>query len=159
MSLDELRQRLQVAERRRPHAEAVRIGRLAVAHNEVAELSLGRFDGMIGLTCGRLDQAGYLADNRSFGQPLDRLPDDPDRLPELLEAYEIPVVGVACGADGHIELHLVVRRVRLVFAHVLRYTRPAKRGTAEPDSNCLAACDDADPLGALEPDAVVGEQF
>src|SRR5688500_14419932 len=107
MPLDELRQRLQVAERRRSHAETVWIRRLAVAHDEVAELSLGRFNRVIGLTCRRLDETRYLADDRSLGQSLDRLPDDPDRLPELLDAYEIPIVGVPGGADGHVELHFV----------------------------------------------------
>ncbi len=62
-------QALQVAERRRPHAEAVRVRRLAVADDEVAQLAFRRLDGVIGLPCGRLDQARHLADDRSSGMP------------------------------------------------------------------------------------------
>src|SRR5262245_39774177 len=94
-------QPLQVAERRRPYSETVRIGRLAVADDEVAELALRRLDGVIRLPRRRLDQARHLADDRTFGNAFGRLPDDPQRLAELLEAHEIAIVGVARDADGH----------------------------------------------------------
>src|SRR5215813_305502 len=40
VTLDQAAQALEVAERRRPHAEAIGVRRLAVRHDEVAELAL-----------------------------------------------------------------------------------------------------------------------
>src|SRR5688572_2714097 len=159
MSLDERRQRLKIAERWRPHAEPVRIGRFAIADNEVADLPFGGLDRMVCLACWRLDEPRNLADNLSFRDTFDCLPDDPHRLPELLEPDEIPIVGVAGGADRHFELHLVVRRVWLVLAHVLGNAGAAQRWPAEPDSGRLVARDHADAFRAFEPDSVVREQL
>src|SRR6267142_2135448 len=60
MTLDEAAQPLQIAERRRPHAEPVRVGRLAVADDEEAELPFRRLDGVIRFTGRRFDQARHL---------------------------------------------------------------------------------------------------
>src|SRR5260221_289239 len=68
MTLDQRAQALEVAERRRPDAEPVRVGGLAVADDEVAELALRRFDRVIGLPRRRLDEARHLADDRALGQ-------------------------------------------------------------------------------------------
>ena len=135
VALDQRAQPLQVAERRRPHAEPVRVGRLAVADDEVAELALGRLDRVIGLAGRRLDQPRHLADDRPFGQPFGRLPDDPQRLAELLDPHQVAVVGVAGGADRHVELHLVVGGVRLVLADVARHARAAQRRAAQPEGD------------------------
>src|SRR6266508_6213060 len=102
MAFDERAQPLKVAERWRPHAEAVRSGRLAVADDEVPELAFRRFDRVVRLPRRRLDEARHFADDRTLGQPLGRLADDAQRLAELLEPDEIPIVGVARGADGHV---------------------------------------------------------
>ena len=61
---DELPQRLQVAERRRPHAQAIRADRLAVGDNEEAELPFRGLDGMIGFARRRLDQAGWASNSK-----------------------------------------------------------------------------------------------
>src|ERR1043166_913482 len=116
----EPRQRLQVTERRRTDAEAVRIRGLAVADDEVAELAFRRLDRVIRLTRRGFDQARDFADDRSLRNSLRRLTDDAQRLTELLHADEIPIVGVAFDADRHIEVHLGVRGVRLVLADVAR---------------------------------------
>src|SRR5262249_57498348 len=159
VALDQLAERLQVAERRRPYAEAVRVGRLPVADDEVAELAFRRFDRVIGLAGGGLDQARNLSDDRSLGNAFRRLTDDAERLPELLESHEVPIVRVAVGADRHVELHLVVRGVRLVLADVLRNARPAQRRTAQTDGNRFRSRNDADALRPLEPDAIVRQEL
>ena len=152
------RQRLEVAERRRPHAQPVGAGGLAVARDEVADLALRRLVGVIRLAGRRLDQPRDLAHHRPLGQPAERLPDDPHRLAHLLEPHEIAVVGVALRADRHVELHLGVRRVRLVLAHVARDARAAQRRAAQADGDRVGRRDDADVLRAPEPDPVVREQ-
>src|SRR5436190_14168754 len=158
MSLYQSRQRLQVAERRRPDAEAVRVGRLAVADDEVAEFALWRLDRVIRLTRRRLDQPWHLADDWTFRKSLRRLANDAQRLAELLHAHQVAVVGVAGGAERNVEVHLVVRRVGFVLAHVARDAGSAKRRAAHPERGGFSAGNDADALGAFEPDAIVREQ-
>src|SRR5262245_4843466 len=118
MAAHEPSQRLQVAERRRPDAESIRIRRLAVADDEVSELAFWRLDRVVGLTGGWLDQPRDFADDRPLWQAFSRLPDDPQRLPELLHPDQISIVRVAARADRHVELHFIVRGVRLVLPHV-----------------------------------------
>src|SRR3954447_20319927 len=133
MAAHEPRQRLEIAERWRTHPETVRIRRLAVAHDEVTELALRRFDRVIRFAGRRLDQTRHLADDGSFRNTLCRLADDAQRLAELLHAYEVAIVGVPGHADGDVEVHLVVGRVRFVLAHVARDARAAQRWTAEAE--------------------------
>src|SRR4051812_6571109 len=104
MPADEAAQTLEVAERRRPHAEAVRVRRLAVAHDEVTKLALRRLDCVVRLAGRRLDQTRHFADDRPFRNAFGRLPDDAERLPEFLHSYEVPIVGIARGAERHIEV-------------------------------------------------------
>ncbi len=90
--------------------------------------------------------------------PLRRLPDDAQRLTELLEAHEIAIVGVAGRAERNVELHLVVRRVRFVLAHVARHARSSQRRTAQAEIDRLGRREDADALRPFQPDPVVREQ-
>src|SRR5688572_29249320 len=106
MPLAQSSQPLQVAERRRAYAKAVRVGRFAIADDEISELALRRLDRVVGFAGRRLDQAGDLPDNRAFRQPFGRLTDDPQRLAELLHPYEIAIVGIARCAKRNIEVHL-----------------------------------------------------
>src|SRR4029453_17828700 len=96
-------QRLQVAERRRPDAESIRIRRLAVADDEVSKLAFWRLDRVVGFTGGWVDQPGNFADDRPLWQAFSRLPDDPQRLAELFHPDQISIVGVAARADWHVE--------------------------------------------------------
>ena len=66
-----------------------------------------------------------------------RLADDPQRLPELLDPHQVAVVGVAGGADRHVELHLVVGGVGLVLADVARHARAAQRRAAQAERDRL----------------------
>src|SRR5262245_33356320 len=124
-------ERLQIAEGRRPHAKTIGISGLAVADDKVPELAFWRLDRVIRLASKRLDETRHLAHDRPFGNALRRLADDAQRLAELLEANEIPVVGVTDGPDRHVEFHFVVRRVRFVLANVARHAGPSQRRTAQ----------------------------
>src|SRR5258708_6413475 len=92
VALDEGAEALQVTERGWADAEPVRIGRLAVADDEVTKLSLGRLNRVVGLARRRLDEARHLADNRSFRNACGGLPADLDRLAEFFPPHQIPVL-------------------------------------------------------------------
>src|SRR3954453_22692817 len=111
MSLDETRKRLEIAEGRRPDAKPVGCVRLAVTDDEEAKLPLRRLDRVVGFARRWLDQPGHPADDRPLGQAVEGLADDPNRLPELLHANEVAVVGVAGRANRHLEVEFLVSRV------------------------------------------------
>ena len=113
---------------------------------------------MIRLARGRFDEARHLADDRAFGKPFRRLPDDSERLAELFHPDQVAVVRVARRADGDVEVHLVVGGVRLVLPDVPRHAGPAQRRTAHPKRRRLRPADDAHALRPLEPDAIVRQQ-
>src|SRR5262249_40053843 len=92
------------------------------------------------------------------GQSLHRLADDPQRLTEFLEPNQIAIVGITGFAERYVELHLVVGGVRFVLAHVAVDAGPAKRRTAQSEINRFISGEDADALGALQPDAIVGQE-
>src|SRR4029077_16153849 len=119
---------------------------LPVADDEITELAFGRLDRVIRLARRRLDQAWNLAADAPVGQPFGRLPDDAQRLTELLDPDQVAIVGIARGADRNLELHLVVRCVRLVLAHIARDAGTAQGRPAQSEGDRLGAGDDADAL-------------
>src|SRR5665213_1669458 len=122
------------------------VGLVGAVRNEVAaELASWRLDGDIDLTLGRLDTAGEeleVVDKclhglinsgpgrwRDLGvldsvvasrHALDDLPDDSNRLPDLVQAHGVPVEGVTDRADDDVEVDLVVVEVRHGLAKVPR---------------------------------------
>ena len=56
----------------------------------------------------------------------ERLVDDPDALLDLLNPHQIPVVAVAHRSHGHVEVVLIVARVRVVLANVVAHAGPAE---------------------------------
>src|SRR5436309_8588237 len=97
MAFHQTPESLQIAERRRPDAEPVRVRRLAVADDEEAELPFRRLDGVVRFPGRRLDQPRHLADNGSFRNAFRGLTDDAQRLAEFLHPDEIAIVGVPRG--------------------------------------------------------------
>src|SRR5438445_11116679 len=98
MTAHEAAQPLQVAERRRPHAEAVRVGRLAVADDEVSELAFRRLDRVVGLAGRRIEQTRHFADDRSFPNPFPRLTDDPHALAAFFHPNQTSTAPMAVAA-------------------------------------------------------------
>src|SRR5262249_22204031 len=99
--------------------------RSAVADHVAADLAARALDARVALALGhphlrdRLD-AGPRGD-RALGQPVERLPDDPDRLAELHHAHAVARVAVARALHRHDEVEVAVRRVRLGPPHVVAH--------------------------------------
>ena len=156
----------------------------AVANDEDAHLALGRLDGAICLAGGDgvalceeeevMDEGLHVLLHGGAGRGRDlvvldadgarrhlveALVDDAERLAELLHAAEVAVVAVAVDADGHVELHLVVRVVGLALAHVPGHAAAAEHDAREGVVEGVGGGDDANALGPAFPDPVVGEEL
>ena len=147
-----LGQRLQIHERRRAHLHAVGLRR-AVAHYEVAHFAARRFDALIDLAGRRrksfgenlevIDQRFHLrlhllalrrndarrvgldgAFRRNFAHGL---ANNLQAFAHLRHAHQVPRVAVGFGARGHVEVELLVARVREKLAHVIGHARRPQR--------------------------------
>ncbi len=113
---------------------------------------------MIDFAHWRLDHLGYFAHDRAFRDAVDRLLDDAHRLAHFGHANQVPVVGVAVGADRNFEIELRIVGVGLGLAHVPLHTAGAQYRPGYAESDAIGARDYADILGSLQPDAVGGKQ-
>src|SRR3954468_25029589 len=112
---------------------------------------------MVVLARGRLDDLRNLRVDGAVRHPLPSLLHDSARLSHLFEADEVSVVRVAVLADGHVEVHVGVGRVRTALAYVPGDARASQRRAGEPDCYRVFGRDDADADRAAEPDAILGE--
>ena len=102
---------------------------------------------------------------RVFGIPgaarhrLHDLADDAHGLAELFHADEVAVEAVALHADGDVEVILLVARVGLVLAEVERHAGSAEVRAGEAVGEGHLLRDGGDAFGALEEDAVAGEEL
>ncbi len=155
-----------------------------IAHNKHAHLPLGRFNRTVRLpggNCvalcveqevvdeclhvflhggagGRGDFVVFDADGAG-GHFVEALVDDAEGLPEFFHAAEVAVVAVAVDADGDVEFHLVVRVVRVALADVPGHAAAAEHDAREGAVEGIGCGDDADALGATDPDSVVREEL
>ena len=81
------------------------------------------------------------------------------RLAELFHTAEVAVVAVSVYAHGHVEINLIVGVVGLAFAHVPGHTAAAEHDAGKGVVECVGRADDADVLGAPNPDPVIGQEF
>lgn len=156
----------------------------AIADNIHAHLPLGRLNGRIRLP-GRdgvalceqqemMDQRLHVLLHRRAGRGRDlvvldahgawrhlveALMDDAQALAELLHAAQVPVIAVAVDAHGDVELHLPVGIVRRALTYVPRHPGAAQHDAREAVVERVGGGDDADALGAPDPDPVVGEEL
>src|SRR5439155_15033968 len=104
--------RLQVREGRAPPLQPIRLWP-AVAHDVAADLAARALDARVALALGHADLRDRLhggpRGNRALGEPVERLPDDPDRLAELDHAHAVARVAVARGLHRHDEVEIAVR--------------------------------------------------
>ncbi len=168
---------------RRPDLAPVR-PLTAVANHIHAHLPLGRLDGRIRLP-GRdgvalceqqkmVDQRLHILLHRRAGRGRDlivldahrawrhliqALMDDAQALAELLHPAQVAIIAVAVDADGDIELHLAVGVVRGALAYVPGHAGAAQHDAREAVVERVGGGDDADALGAPDPDPVVGEEL
>ena len=91
-------------------------------------------------------------------QFLDALLHDPDRLPHLLHADDLPIVIVAVAADRNVEIHLLVAFIGLRLTQIPRCARAAHHHAGEAPAPAILEADDADIDVALLEDAVVDEK-
>lgn len=154
----------------------------AIAHDEDAHFSLGRFNRAVGLSrrdgvafceeeevvdesfhvffhggAGRRGDLVVLDPDGAGGHLVEALVDDAEGLPELFHAAEVPVVAVSVHPDGDVEFHLVVGVVRLALAYVPRHAAASEHDAGEGVVEGVGGGDDANVLGSPFPDSVVCE--
>src|SRR6185369_9485885 len=78
---------------------------------------------------------------------------------DLIEADEDTVVHVADGADGNIELEILVVVIGLGFAEVVFHAASPKGRSSPAVGNGALFGDDTNVLGAVQKDAVRGNEF
>ena len=90
---------------------------------------------------------------------VEALVDDAEGLAELLHAAEVAVVAVSVDADWDVEFDLVVRVIRLAFAHVPGYTASSEHDAGEGVVEGFGGGDHTDVLGSAFPDSIIREQL
>src|SRR5690242_7864191 len=135
-------------------------GRHAIAFGEQLEVMDERFHALLHhLAMGRHDLV-VVEDHRAGigAQPFHALADDAVGLAHLLHAAQVAVVAVAVDADGDVEVHLGIFRVRLLLAQVPFHAGAAQHHAGHAPLLGQFRADHTDADGALLPDAVGGEQ-
>ena len=91
-------------------------------------------------------------------QPVHALPDNPVGLPQFLDPHQIAVVAIAVDSDRNVEVHLRVRRVRLLLAQVPLHAGTAQHGSRKAEVQGPFGRDHGDAHRALLPDPVLRQQ-
>ena len=106
----------------------------------------------------RQHDLAVVSQHGTLGEAVDRLLDDPDRLAHLLDAAAEAVPAVADRPDRDVELEVAVGQAGIDLAEVPRLAGGAEEGPRYSERLEAFAVDDADALGALEEDLVLGEE-
>src|SRR5215471_5877121 len=151
-------ERLQIHKAWRTHSHTVRL-RGTITDYEISQLALWRLDRVIDLSYRRLHHFRNFGHDGAFRDALDRLLNDPKRLPHLGHAYDVPVVRVAILAGRNFEIEILVVGVGQGFADVPLHAARAQHGAGHAERDAVFARDQADAFRPLQPDAVCREQF
>jgi hypothetical protein len=89
-----------------------------------------------------------------IGHPLDALGHDLECLAHFFHAHKIPIEGIAVLANGNLEIEFVIDQVRIGLADVVVDPGTTKTGASQRIGNRCFRGDDADTLGAGQPDRV-----
>ena len=143
-----LPQRLQIHERRRPHARAIR-HRASVADDVVAQFPFRRLDRVVDVADRRLDDLRHLGHERSIRNLFDGLRDDSRRLPHFFHPDHVPIVGIANFTDGNIEIEIRIDAVGLGLAQIPLHAGTAQARPGQPHIDGVFSGDDADILRAV----------
>ena len=171
-----VREGLEVDEARAADVHPVGLRR-AVAHDVAAELAAGRLDRHVRLALGHLealgedlevvDQGLHRLVDASAGrrrdllvldpvvtgrEQVEDLPDDLDRLADLVDADRVAVEAVAVAADDDVEVDLLVEEVGHVAPEVPRHAGGPQDRTGGAERDRLLGRDHADALEALAVD-------
>src|SRR6185503_9669557 len=80
-------------------------------------------------------------------------------LAHLLHSDEVTIIQIAAIAYWHFKVEIIVARIRVVLAYVIRHARRAKHRPGHPPINRLFACDRRHALRAVLKDGVVGVEL
>ena len=176
--------RFEMRETRGPDLGAVRFVR-TVGHEVHAEFTLGGLNGGVNLALRHVKPFGVefeVMDQRFHGglhlgpgrrgnlalrlnrfafdefHLLKALAHDLHALSHLHHPAQIPVVAIAMGSDGNLEIHLVVAFIRLRPAQIPRQPRAAHHHAGEAEIEAFLLRHDSDIDVALLEDTVLGQQ-
>ncbi len=107
----------------------------------------------------REEAFGFRDVDGAVGEGFDDLSEDFVALSHFLETDEVAVVGIADGAEGDIEVVLLVAEVRVGFTDVVVDAGGAEVGAGEAEGDGAFFGDDADVLGTVEEDLVPREEL
>src|SRR5438067_7789879 len=110
---------------------------------------------MINIADRRLDNLRELGHDWSIRNFLDTLSDDARRLPHLLDADHVSIVGVPGCAYRNIELKIGVRRVRLCLAKIPFDPRSAQRWSRHAQIDGFLPRNNANSTRAADPNTVL----
>ncbi len=156
----------------------------AIADNIDAHLTLGSFNGRVGVSgrygitlgveqemvdqglhvllhggAGRWRDLVVLNADGAGGHLVEALQDDAKRLSELLHTAEVTVVAITVDANRHIELDLVIGIVRLALADIPWDARSTEHDTSEGEIQSIGGRDNTNTLETVDPDTVVRKHF
>src|SRR5205807_9720352 len=102
--------------------------RRSIAHNEISQLTFRGFDRVINLAHRRLDHLGNFGHDGAFGNSIDGLGNNPQRLPHLLHPDDVPVISIAALPNWYFEIEISVSSIGLRFAHIPLHTAGTQHG-------------------------------
>ena len=177
-----VRQYLQIAETRRAHVNAIRLGG-AVADHVVADLAARRFDHLVDLAGGHAEAFGHdleMIDQRfhlrlhlfarrqnhlrrfslpsAAGHSGECLFDDFAAFPQLFHAHAIPGPHIVAGHGGNAEVEFFVTGIGLALADVPGHSGGADHGAGDAHIQHGFQRHKANALGAANPDRVAVQQ-
>ena len=106
----------------------------------------------------RQHDLAVVGEHGTLREAVDGLLDDPDGLAHLLDAAAEAVPAVADRPDRDVELEVAVCEAGIDLAEVPRLAGRAEERPGDAERLEALAIDDADALGALEEDLVLGEE-
>src|SRR5580765_8981655 len=121
----DVRQDREVREGRAPPFQPIRLGS-AVADDVASDLAARAFDPRVALALGHPDLGDRLharpRRDRALGEPVERLPDDPDRLAELDHPHAVARVAIPRGLHRYDEVEVAIGRIRLGAPDIVRHS-------------------------------------
>ena len=148
----------QIDEGGRAHVPAIGVGP-AFAHQVEAQLALGALDAGVGLAGRRAQGPGHLGRVLALGDIAERLLQDAHALPDLADAHQVAVVGVAVEGHRHLEVKAVVDGVGLGAANVVVDARGAGHRAGDAVGAGQLRLEHAHALAAHHQDLVLGQQL
>src|SRR5206468_9774013 len=96
--------------------------------------------------------------DRTARQFIDDLPQNSRALTHLLESHQITIVTVACAADDHVEIVLVVVEIRMFAAQIVFDSASPQVWSGNRVRDRALLRDDADVFCAIDKNLVPGQQ-